>query len=1064
MTCWLARVLVSAPIMSLAANASPPSEVGYDFQTDIYGVLARSCFECHGPEVQEAGLRLDQQSDLAESWVIDVDDLRASELVRRMDLPRGHDEVMPVVGEPLTSREVDRFRRWLDDGAPWPDGFVPPPHWAYVAPVRPLPPPVADPRWAAGPIDRFVQAARDQRALTPSPPADPAVWLRRVHLDLIGLPPTLEEIIAFETSCQIGGVIADRAKVAVVDDLMARPEFGQRWARPWLDLARYADSHGFQRDDLRDLWAYRDWVIDAMNADMPFDQFTIEQIAGDLLPETTRSQRIATGFHRCTPTNVEAGSLPEETRVEAVLDRVNTTASVWLGSTIECAQCHDHKFDPFSTEEYYRLFAFFNHTPLEADLKNPESVSSIGFTGSSITLPDPVRDDKRTTLQTRKRLLVQQRTRRQDELKAGFDQWVNAAQRRLADGPQSHPINITSFVSEGGTDSHQIRDDGAVLLVGNDPPARDRYEITGRVDTDLIEADEISAIRLDVLTDSSLPGGGPGRGDAKRTNFVLSEFSLFLPLDQNSKPVEFATATADFSQSGYDVAGAVDGDPKTGWAIAPQFGKSHHATFVLAKPISTKALAASATGSPTKALAASATGGGELRFVINHNFGAARTIGCFRLSAISGDVTAVSMPAAVAKRLAKLPERWTDRDREILADYQSETDSAMIRINDQITDLDQQLRQIAADTTQVMVEMDQPRSSYVFTRGDYRTAGSPVTPGVPAVLHPLDIDLSRDDSDNSARANRLDLARWLVDPANPLVARVTVNRWWAELFGIGLVGTPEDFGLKGDRPTHPHLLDFLADDFVRNDWSFKRTLRDIVLSSTYGQSSATTPEQLEADDPNRWLSRGPRFRMDAEMIRDNALAVAGLVNLRPGGPPIRPEQPDRLWAKVGGQSYDYVVSPGDEKYRRGVYVVIKRGSPYPSFINFDATNRFSCVVERSRSNTPLQSLTLLNDPVYVQSAWAIAIAAAGDARHQSIRSTIRQVFRRCVARQPAEPEVDALEALYEAQFQQFDQDPGRAETLVGDITVPDDIDAPAAAAWFSIGTVMLNLHETITKE
>ncbi len=1015
-----------------------------DFSRDVFQVLRRSCFECHGHEKQEGGLRLDEKTSVFDSSVIEAGNPDASEIVRRIELPKNHDEVMPVIGDPLSKREVSAIREWIADGAVWPDEFQPPPHWAYVAPRRAAWVNVSNESWIQNPIDRFVLARLDELNLTPSTKADDAVLLRRIYLDLIGLPPTLDEVRAFE---------ADPSPVSLertIDELLSRPQFGERWARPWLDLARYADSHGFQRDDFRDLWAYRDWVIRALNEDMPYDVFTIEQLAGDLLPDATQSQRIATGFHRCAPTNVEAGSLPEETRIEQVIDRVNTTASVWLGSTLECAQCHDHKFDPFTAKDYYRFLAFFNNTQLEADRQNPNSPSSIAFIGPSMAIANDELDSERSKIQLQRVTLKSDLAKRRSELEVDLISWVASLAERNKQAPQQHAIEVVGFESRGNTDTSEIRDDGAVLLVGSEPPPTDTYVVRGK-----LSASDVQAIRLDVLTDESLPGSGPGRGDSKRSNFVLHELTVsVVGADKQLRPLKFVKAMADFSQTNWDAAGAVDGDPKTGWAISPEFAKPHWAMFVLDEPLNP------VTGN--------ASAGIELQIEMSQQFGQARTIGCFKLSGISGNPSAESVDSNIVEIAALEPKTWTIKQRESLLDYRASLDSGTQAIERELGKNKQALDEFLPDTTQIMVELDQPRESSVFMRGDYRTPGEAVQPGTPEFLHAMKEmngrSVDSDSVDNESVANRLTLARWLVDPSNPLVGRVAVNRWWGELFGSGLVRTPEDFGLKGETPTHPELLDWLAVEFTQNGWSMKHILKLIVMSATYQQSSAVSQELQELDDQNRWLARGPRVRLDAESIRDNALAIAGLISLKPYGPPIRPYQPDGIWSKVGGQNYAYDVSPGDEKYRRGVYVVIKRGAPYPSFVNFDADNRFACTVERSRSNTPLQALTLLNDPVYVEAAKAIAIRACRATTSQSIESAISDELRRCTARIPGAEEVAVLSRLYESQLLELTEDSARAKRLVRDVSLPKEITPAEFSAWYSIASVLLNLHETITKE
>lgn len=1007
---WLPIVLGILATFSFTRHAAavekaPPNETAeVDFAKQVYPVLKRSCFECHGEKEQEAGLRLDQRVATLQSGTIEPGQPEQSELLRRVQLPAGHDQLMPAVGDPLTSQQVDALRRWILQGAAWPEDFEAAMHWSYVAPRRPAPPTAYDTAWVKSPVDSFVLRQLEASDVTPAPRARPDKLLRRVYLDLIGLPPSPAEVEAFRRDP------SDRHFREIVDDLLNRPQFGERWAMPWLDLARYADSHGFQRDNLRDVWAYRDWVIQALNDDMPFDQFTIEQIAGDLLPGATESQRIATGFHRCTPTNVEAGSLPEETRIEQVLDRVNTTGAVWLGTTMECCQCHDHKYDPFSIEDYYRLLAFFNSTEKEADRTNPKTPSSIQFQGPKMPLADPQRDAKREALQEQIQQLKQRQTDLRSELVSDVDSWVATLRERIAKSPTTTTLTVEAFQSEGNTDSHKILPDDSVLLVGDDPPATDRYEV--RLGS---TGGKVSAIRLDVLTDESLPGKGPGRGDPVRRNFVLNDFTIVrqsvgAESTDDEQPLKFVRATADFSQTNWDVGGAIDANAKSGWAIAPQFGKPHWATFILESPIEL---------SPQDRLVATLT----------QRFGSARTIGRFRISAITGNVEQAAIPKAVAAAAEKEPAEWTEKERNALVDYRTEQHAGYRKFNRQRKQLQEQKDTIAPDTTLVMVELDEPRMSTVFQRGDYRSPGNPVTPGTPAILHPTP----------DGPPNRLTLARWLVSRDNPLTARVTVNRWWDELFGQGIVKTVEDFGIKGEPPTHPDLLDWLAVELMENGWSMKRLLKSIVTSSTYQQSSDVRSELQETDPENRLLARGPRFRLNAETIRDNALAISGLLSRKMYGPPIRPYQPDGIWSKVGGTAYDYELSADGERHRRGIYVVLKRGSPYPSFTNFDATARLTCTIKRSRTNTPLQALTLLNDPVYVQAAEALAARIRREREGAPLQQQLEYGFELCTARKPNTSELATLTHL--ARVQSKTDDP-----------------------LYGVATVLLNLHETITKD
>jgi hypothetical protein len=885
-------------------------------------------------------------------------------------------------------------------------------HWAYVKPQRPPLPKVGDESWCRNAIDRFVLAKLDAEALKPSPEADRATLLRRVSLDLIGLPPAPAEADAFLNDN------SPDAYERVVDKLLASPHFGERWARPWLDLARYADSHGFQRDDLRDLWAYRDWVIKALNADMPFDQFTIEQLAGDLLPNATADQRIATGFNRCTPTNVEAGSEPEETRVNQVFDRVDTLGTVWLGSTIECAQCHDHKYDPFSQREYYQLFAFFNHTAIEADRDNPNVPGSIKFLGPAMELPKDATgvadafgaNAQRQALKLRD--LDERIAKRRATLEGNLARWETQALASLDKQGQEHVLTVTAFESSAAS-PHKVLDDGSVLLV-DDPPEKDTYTVTAK--TDLTG---ITAFRLDALTDPSLPGDGPGRGDKQRPNFVLHSFNVTASSSANAsaaQPVKLTSARASFSQPRFKVAGAIDDNPATAWAIGQQFHMPHWAIFETDKPVGF-------------------SDGTTLTFTLEQNFGRGRTIGRLRLSALTGDPRAGAVPADVATALRTPRDQRTAAQSKRVLDYRLEQDPQYARL---LAERNEARPGVAKPpTTLVMRELPQTRPSNLFLRGSYRDPGAAVQPGTPAVLHAM----------QSGPGNRLTLAKWLVDRENPLVARVAVNRWWAEIFGRGIVSTAEDFGVKGEPPTHPELLDWLAVEFMDpstgsgQGWSTKQILRTIVTSATYRQSSRQSQELRDRDPDNRLLARGPRFRLDAETIRDNALAASGLLSRKQFGPPVRPYQPDGLWVKVGGERVEYVTSPGEDQHRRGIYVVWKRGAPYPSFVNFDATARLACTVKRSRSNTPLQALTLLNDPVYVEAAEAMAMRIVADKPSAGVDERIEYAFKLCLTRAPSAREVQVLRELHNAQAQTSDE----------------------PARWYAVAAALLNLDEAITK-
>ncbi len=1025
---------VFAFVLSLLAATSawaidPPDQAA--LSRDALSIVQRACIECHGPEKQRGKLRLDSRAaalaggESGPAFVAGSAD--KSELLRRISLPAGADGAMPPRGERLSAAQIQTLRNWISQGAEWSEDQGK--HWSYVAPKRPHVPVIESPNVPVrNPIDAFVLAKLLKEKLKPSPEATKETLLRRLSLDLTGLPPTLAEIDAY---------VNDRSPDAyekVVDRLLASPQFGVKWATSWLDAARYADSHGFQRDDLRDLWAYRDWVVSALNADMPFDQFTIEQLAGDLLPNATPAQKIATGFNRNAPTNVEAGSDPEDTRVNQVLDRVNTLGTVWLGSTLECAQCHDHKYDPFSQKDYYQLFAFFNNTALEADRANPNVPGSIRFLGPTMDLNDPQTVANRKRLETELEVLSKKLAERSAILQTHDATWESVVRKAASEAPRELVLELVSFESLGGA-KHEVLKDGSILLKGT-PPETDTYTIT--VKTDLTQ---IRGFKLEALTDPSLPGMGPGRGDAKRPNFVLNTFSVTAS-QPGGKPqtVKLSSAQADFSQSNFPVEGAIDDDPKTAWAINPQFGKPHWAVF--------------ATESP-----AGFEGGTLFTFKLVQNFGSARTIGRVRLSAITGGL-GTPVPAPVIKSLEQPVAKRTKKQTKTILDFRVSQDSESTKLQIEKRKLELALSKLPAPKTLVMQELAEPRMTTIFKRGDFHTPGDRVEPGVPGSLHPFDAKAER---------NRLGLARWVVARDNPLTARVTVNRLWAELFGRGLVSTLEDFGIKGEPPTHPELLDWLAVEFMkptetgRSAWSIKHLLRVIVCSATYRQSSRQSPDLRMRDPDNRLLARGPRFRLDAEAIRDNALSIAGLLSTKLGGPPIRPPQPDGLWVKVGGERYNYVVSPGDEKYRRGLYVVWKRAAPYPSFVAFDAPSRLACRVARPRTNTPLQALTLLNDPVYVEAALAFAKRVATEQPDATTDTRIAHAFRIAVGRAPSQSEASVLTALFDAERESMTGDPASAKRLVGEFAAPAHVPLADFAALYAVCAALLNLDETITK-
>ena len=940
-----------------------------DFSRDVYPVLQKACFECHGSENTKGDLRLDTRDVLSSHRkTISPGKPDESELIRRISLPREHKDAMPKRGKLLLDTEIQNLRKWIAAGAVWPADWTQKKHWSYVPPLRPTLPSVKRQAWIANEIDPFVLSRLEKEGIPPSPETSPQVLFRRLALDLTGLPPSLEDSEKFVRDYQ-----ADPTSALDhwADHLLSSPEFGVKWARHWLDLARYADSHGFQRDDLREVWAYRDWVVTALNKGMPFDQFTLEQVGGDLLPHATPDQIIATGFHRCTPTNVEAGTEPEESRINQVIDRVNTTGAVWMGITLECAQCHNHKYDAFSQRDYYGLLAYFNNTEKEAERTNPKVPGSIRFNGSPFKLKDPTLDDQRTALKKAIR-------ETESQLAASTKP---TAQAPAPENEKDTVLIPTAFITESGADFDQL-EDGSILLTGS-APEEDAYTFEAK-----LPQGPFTGIKLEALTHPTLPGEGPGRGTADRPNFVLQGFECSQSsLDgTNRRDLPLRRAVASFSQKGFDASNLVTRAGNQSWAINPRFHESHWIAFHFTLPLK---------GQP----------GDKITIQMPQHHGGSRVIGRLRLSLISGP----------------LPDAPGAKE-----DHPQKTQLTLTLKN-----LNQKLAALTETTTEVMRELEAPRMTTLFKRGEYTQPSEPITAATPAVI----------DAKATGTGTRLDLARWLVSRDHPLTARVTVNRWWAEIFGRGIVSTVEDFGIKGEPPTHPELLDWLATEFMESGWSLKHLLKKIVTSATYRQSSSFIHPAAATDPANTLLWRGPRFRMDAEMIRDNALSIAGLLSLGKGGPPIRPPQPDGLWKKVGGAQYDYTVTPGEGKYRRGLYVVLKRGSPNPSFMNFDASARMACVVKRSRSNTPLQALTLLNDPVYVEATTAFARRITS-LTAKTPEEKISQAFRLALSRTPTESEATLLRSLFHEQLKSSAQE---------------------SEAWYAIAAALLNLDECITK-
>ncbi len=1017
------------------ATATGAVEGTVDFVRDVEPILVKRCSECHGPDQQKAGLRLDTRAAAlapAKSGKPALVPGKAgeSELILRVE-SQDPDEVMPPKGGRLDDGQVAILRRWVEEGAVWPDND-PRAHWAFRAPVRPSVPALSRAGWALNEIDAFVLARLDREGLEPRPEADRATLIRRLSLDLTGLPPSWSEVQAFVKDP------SPWAYEALVDRLLASPHYGEHMARGWLDLARYADSNGYQVDLARSIWPYRDWVIRAFNRNLPFDRFTVDQLAGDLLPGATLEQRIATGFNRNTKINDEGGGDAEEYRTKAVKDRVATVGTAWLGLTLNCAECHSHKYDPISHEEYYRIYAFFNNTTDGGNYS----------TAPAIEVPAPDLGDTRAHLEKRLASVRAGLAREEADLPMAQAAWEPRAR---VGGDPWHLLAAPRTSSSGGSGYTNLAD-GSVLATGVNPI----------YDTITIEAETrlkgIRTVLLEVLPDPSLPKNGPGRWGASG-NFILDEFTMSVApagggagqAGVEPEPVDFVEAVADWEQPYYRAEHAVDRNPKTGWAIGPRFGQRHFLIARLAKPVGHD-------------------GGSRLTFRFEHYHGSSHCIGRFRISVSTEDDPGRLWPmaAGVREALAKAPGERTAEQARLVAGHFRGAQPAIRRLEQDLFVLEGRERELASKkhTTLVMAERTDgpPRVTRVHLRGNFLEAGPEVTPGVPAVFPPLP---------DGAAADRLGLARWLVDPANPLTARVTVNRFWERLFGTGLVKTSEDFGRQGEAPSHPELLDWLATGFVASGWDMKALVRRIVMSAAYRQDAAVDAARLEKDPENRLLSRGPRFRMDAEMIRDHALAVSGLLNPKIGGPSVHPVQIPNLWKEIGflrpeiGMD-EWPLSEGPDLYRRGVYTFWRRVCTYPTFATFDAPSRDICVTRRPRTNTPLQALAGLNDPTLFEAARVFAqrILAEGGATDVE---RIAFAFRTCVGRTPTALEASRLLRFLGQQERGFaagTDDGGEAAAIlvaVGSAERPADLDVRRLAAWTMVANVLFNLDEALTK-
>jgi hypothetical protein len=1137
-----------------AAAQGPAKQL--DFNRDVKPILSNKCFQCHGPDENERkggtdGLRLDTvegaTEDLGGHAAIVPGAPEKSELVRRIN-SADRDEAMPPKesGKKLSARDREVLAQWIREGAKYAG------HWSYVKAVRPPLPKVKDAAWPKNEIDHFLLARLEAEGLKPSPEADRYTLIRRASLDLTGLPPTLAEVEAFVNDKD------PKAYEHLIDRLLAKDAYGEHWAHMWLDLARYADSAGYADDPPRKIWLYRDYVIRALNANKPFDQFTIEQIAGDLLPNATDEQLLATAFHRNTLTNNEGGTNDEEFRNVAVVDRVNTTMAVWMGTTMACAQCHSHKYDPISQEEYFRFFAFFNNTA-DADRGDESPILSIST---------PEQQKQRSQYEMEIARLEKMLKTPTAELKAAQAKWETAFPLNLTWNGLK-PVSAKSQTGSAAT----IVEEGAIKIAAGAKTDTYTLEIP-------LAVSPLRALRLEALPDDSLPGKGPGHGGG---NFVithiaatltppqsatlagrfirveipgknkilsLAEVQAFagsenvatkgeakqsstdyegpakLAIDGNTdgryveakstthtaasddpwwevdlkgeqkldrlviwnrtdnnvgdrlanfrvsllsekrepvwtkdvaappKPstelslsgkreVEFSAALADYSQAMFDPESVLkNADPKSkGWAVGGALGQPHSLTLIAKGPVEAPA-------------------GSTLTVTIEQNSKFENhVLGHFRLAATdsAGVAEWSRTPKAVLEVLRVPAAKRSETQQETIAQHYLSLAPELETTRKELAAVKKQLADLKPDTAPIMKELaaGQRRVTKIQHRGNFLDVGKEVTEGTPAVFPPLP---------DGANKDRLAMAKWLVDENNPLTPRVIANRHWEQIFGIGIVATSEEFGSQGEQPFHPELLDWLATEIIRLKWDIKAFHKLLVTSAAYRQSSRVTPDLVQRDPDNRLLARGPRFRFSAETIRDQALFVSGLLSPKLYGPPVKPHQPSLGISAAFGGGIDWQTSMGDDKYRRGLYTTWRRSNPYPSMATFDAPNREVCTVRRVRTNTPLQALVTLNDPVYIEAAQALArrIVSSGGATPAERQS---YGFRLCLSRPPSDAESARLVKLYEQALARLSENADEAQKLATEPLgpAPKEMNVSELAAWTVVANVLLNLDETVMK-
>ena len=1041
---------------------------------EVRPILSANCFNCHGqdPNSRKARLRLDSLDGQRTNDIVVPGKPEKSELIRRI-YTTDADDLMPPADShrTLTAAQKELLKRWVEQGAPWQS------HRAFEAPVRPEVPGVGKTLRAQAavgrgkslgghspqnthPIDAFIRARLSRERLTPSPEADRTTLIRRVTLDLTGLPPTPEEVDAFLADTKPG------AYERLVDRLLASRHYGERMALPWLDAARYADSNGFQQDGDTHQYVWRDWVVRALNNNMPFDQFTIEQLAGDLLPGATLEQRIATGFNRCHLLNGEGGAIAEEQRNVIVFDRVDVTATTWLGLTVACAQCHDHKYDPITQRDYYRMFAYFNNVP-ESGVPGGSGQYRIADPAQPVGTEAELTRLKRLEDASAVAKSASEKVERSPETAAALAAWADSAQTE----PNTHWefLEATELKSKGGATIDTLRD--ASILVSGKNPDQDTYTLTLTNRLTLI-----TGLRLETIPDGRFPARGAGRSDSG--NAVLTDFAASI----GGKSISFARATADYTQQGFSPANVFDADKNSGWAFFPDTASPHRLVLQTTQPVEVK------PGEP-------------LTIVLDFQFKKPpqHTLGRFRLSATTNEhPTGRAVMSSNLIAILKTPAgaRKADDTRKLREFFLTNSPPpALVAAREAAAMKKKEFDDYRGTLPRVMVMSDaKPRQTKLLERGNYEQPREAVTSGTPGFLPPLPAD---------APTNRLGLALWLVSPEHPLTARVQVNRAWQLFFGLGLVKTSENFGTQSEPPSHPELIDWLAVEFRESGWDVKRLHRLIVTSATYRQSSkfsvvsaqssgfgsqsgtrgrnstahwtqTSAPSSRSASDLKRALAldpnnlllwRGPRFRLPSLLLRDLALASSGLLDARLGGKPVYPYQPKDIWdglAITKERDFTYPQSKGADLYRRSLYTFWRR-TVAPGNM-FDASVRQVCNVRPGLTSTPLHALTMLNDVTWVEAGRALAERVMKASPQEEAR--LSDAFRRVCARIPAPGDLIILRQSLERARTEFRADPKSAELFLksGDSPRDEALDPVEHAAYAAVCVAIYNLDEAMTRE